>query len=423
MTYTARRNNVTVPVVKNGKGWCVSWCERVGAKRTRKTFTDYERACRFADEVALRVANGTKRGLSLTDAEVAEYRTARHEAGDTPLLSAVREWKAARAILGTLSLLEAAKAFADKNPTLAQIPPTAQIVAELSAKLTARECSQERHVGPLVADLAPFAVEFPNLRTVTTVAIEKYLSTLRTKRARSVRGVSRPAGSPLSKRRRDNIRDAVATLFGHAIDAGYLSAPNIAARVPKLNTGTDIGTYTPDQMAAIIEWTDAHARELLPWVVIGAFAGLRSSEIQRLEWSAFRWRSRVIYISKKVADKVKQSRQVPILPALAEWLAPWSHLTTGRVVPEEITDIRLSRTRAKMCQTFGWTHWEPNALRHSYASYRGRTHTRAVVAEEMGTSPTMLKNFYDNLPLPEDATAYFESIRPERPTNVTQLTA
>lgn len=425
MTYIARRHNVAVPVAKNGRGWCVSWRERAGAPRIRKTFTDYDTACQFAEETALRVANGTKRGLGMTDAQVAEYLTICRECGDTPPLAAVREWASARRILGGLSIIEASTAHAAKNSTIATIPPTSELLASMVQKLTARDCQLESYVARLACDLAPFAAAFPNLREVSTAHLETYLHTLRTRRPRNVHGEHRPAGSTLSKRRRDNIRNAIATLFSHAQDAGYLApGPTPATKVPKLDKGPDIGTYTPEQMARIIAWFDANAHDYLPWIVIGAFAGLRSSEVERLHWSAFAWEDSVIHISKTVAAKTKTTRFVPILPALETWLRPWHQLTEGRVVPREGSNRpskTLSRLRIAMCREFGWTHWEPNALRHSYASYRARFHVRAVVAEEMGNSVAMLKKFYDALPPKNRATAYFDTIRPTIPTNITHI--
>ena len=57
---------------------------------------------------------------------------------------------------------------------------------------------------------------------------------------------------------------------------------------------------------------------MVPFLAIGAFAGLRSAEIQRLDWADLK--ESFIEVTAGNA-KTRSRRLVPIQPNLAKWLA------------------------------------------------------------------------------------------------------
>ncbi|MBU6400831.1 MAG: hypothetical protein KGS61_10965 [Verrucomicrobia bacterium] len=63
--------------------------------------------------------------------------------------------------------------------------------------------------------------------------------------------------------------------------------------------------------------------EMVPWLVIGAFAGLRSAELQRLDWSEVNLAERHIEI-KASKSKTAARWLAPITDNLARWLAPYA---------------------------------------------------------------------------------------------------
>lgn len=414
--YTARFAHVRVPVVRNGNGFCVVW-RSVDGRRQRRSFSKKQEAVNFADATARSILAGHTASVRLSDSEVAEYTAARELLAPSriPLLSAVKEYLFARERLGTITLDEAVR-IATLSSGLCQCPQSPELLASFIATLRRRDCSA-RHVLSLESDLAPFCRDFPNLRAVSASDIEKWLFAQVTRRSRNVRGEVRPVGSKLSTRRRNNVRDAIAALFRFAQGSKYLPPGDTAAdAVPKVKGVHEIEIFTPEQVAAMLDWCADHARELIPLVTLGAFAGMRTSEIRRLQWSMLKWRSGVIAIPASVARKVKSPRKTPILPVLAAWLEPWSSLTAGAVL--EQTNSEISRTLRRMCRALGWSHWVNNGLRHSYASHRlVIRQDKAAVALEMGTSPAMLDANYNNPPDPEVATAYF-SILPTAPSNI-----
>jgi len=73
----------------------------------------------------------------------------------------------------------------------------------------------------------------------------------------------------------------------------------------------------------------------------GAFAGLRSAEIERLAWSDIDLTGGFIHVASDKA-KTRSRRLVPVLPNLAQWLAPYAH-KKGKVwngTPEDLRDVR-----------------------------------------------------------------------------------
>jgi integrase len=106
---------------------------------------------------------------------------------------------------------------------------------------------------------------------------------------------------------------------------------------------------------------------------VAALAGLRTTEILRLDWSAIKWEHSVIAVRASVARKVRISRHAPLAPALCSWLAPFRGMT-GRLIAWCDEGAALSALCREIYRIEGKTGlvWKKNALRHSFASYRIR---------------------------------------------------
>ena len=137
-------------------------------------------------------------------------------------------------------------------------------------------------------------------------------------------------------------------------------------------------------------------------LAIGAFAGLRESEIKRLDWGEVNLQRGYVEV-KAAKAKTAKRRVVRIQPNLAQWLAPYSAVS-GTVVPSN-SRKKLDRVR----KAAGLHHWSKNGLRHSFASYRlAATNDAAAVAAELGHSTSqMLYSTYRELVLPEEAERYW----------------
>jgi integrase len=148
---------------------------------------------------------------------------------------------------------------------------------------------------------------------------------------------------------------------------------------------------------------------LLPYVAIGLFAGLRSAELLRLDWSAVKFTERSIIIGANVAKK-RSRRVVEINDTLAGWL-PGCAKTKGPVV--ELPDQRtLYKRLAELATAAGLQKWADNGLRHSCASYSLALTGDAVrVAYQLGNSADMIHRHYKALVTKADAERFW-ALRP-----------
>ncbi len=262
-----------------------------------------------------------------------------------------------------------------------------EIINELLAAKEADGLS-ERYLQTLRSHLGRFGANFRGvLQTLTASEIDNWLRAQR-----------------IGPRARNNIRSSIICLFHFARKQGYLAKgePTEADEVAKArDRGGKIGILKPEQLARLL----AHAPEKIAlFFALGAFTGMRSSEILRLDWLELNFERRFITVAPEKA-KTATRRLVPILPNLLEWLKPYQG-RSGRLFTSR-RDIDRAIAFAKSSQI----DWPNNALRHSYATYRlAITADAARVALEMGNSPQKLIRNYRELADESEAEAWF-SIR------------
>lgn len=221
-------------------------------------------------------------------------------------------------------------------------------------------------------------------------------------------------GSPKS---RSNYRANVGVMFSYAAKRRMIDSNPVAhtAKPKLIDASPEI--FRVDELDALLSAASKLAPDVIPMLAIGAFAGMREAEIQRLDWSEVDFARGHIEVKAAKAKSAKR-RIVPIQPNLAAWLTPYSGMK-GRVVPEGARG-KLERVR-KHAEL---SRWPVNGLRHSYASYRlAAIHDAPRVASELGhTSPQMLYNTYRELVLPEEAERYW-TIVPKETANVVAFSA
>ncbi len=268
----------------------------------------------------------------------------------------------------------------------------------MSELLTAKELEgvSKRHLEDRRARLNRFAQEFScRIDRVTTKDIELWLNRFE-----------------ISSRTKNNYRGAIQQLFRFAQSRRYLSRnePLAIDDVAELRVkGGAIEIYTPQDLRLLLANAPA---KLLPFFAIGAFAGLRTQEIVRLDWPDIRLEQGVIEVAAEKA-KTASRRLVPILPALREWLQP-TKKKAGRVIdfksytPFDRARSRFCKSGIKVSGRDSEFLWKSNALRHSYASYRlADIKDTARVALEMGNSPSMLFRNYRELVTEKQALDWF----------------
>ena len=190
------------------------------------------------------------------------------------------------------------------------------------------------------------------------------------------------AGLGVAPGTRNTYRRDLRTLFSFCITRGYCSANPVTASQRAKEIGSPIGILTPAQLSSLLK---SATPLVVPYIAIGAFAGLRASEIERLDWAEVDLVDGHINVTAK-NSKTATRRLVDILPNLSLWLG--RHVRpNGPIVPANLRALLLeSRKNAKI------ENWPSNALRHSYASYHlahfkdagnlalqlGHTHTRMI---------------------------------------------
>jgi integrase len=172
--------------------------------------------------------------------------------------------------------------------------------------------------------------------------------------------------------------------------------------------GSNIGIYSPDELRTFLENIED---TFVPDIAIGAFAGLRSAEIARLDWSEVKLDRGHIEIKASKA-KTASRRLIPIVPALKAWLETHKK-TAGQIIPcrdEFHLGRKLKAAIDRMVDAKGkpLVQTVPNGFRHSFCTYRlAVVKSAAQVALEAGNSPKMLFEHYRELATEEDGNAWF----------------
>ena len=223
----------------------------------------------------------------------------------------------------------------------------------------------------------------------------------------------------VSSRSRNNARATIGAFFKFCKERGWLPRDHEGIElVPKFKEKpTDITIYSPWEVTQFLN----HSRpEMVPFLAIGAFAGLRSAEIERLDWSEVHLADKFIEI-KAAKAKTASRRIVPITGNLAKWLKDHAK-DEGRVVPFDnvnkqigwlVEDTNQALKEAaekdgKDPEKAKKVKWKKNALRHSFISYRvAETQDVAKVALEAGNSPQIIFQHYRELVQPKEAKAWF----------------
>ncbi len=225
-----------------------------------------------------------------------------------------------------------------------------------------------------------------------------------------------------SGRHANNLRAAISTLFSFARDEGYLSrekkhAAELVRRVKE--KPPPIGIYTPEQLRVILAKAPERTQSAM---AIAAFAGLRITEIFRLEWSDVNLERGHIVVQANKA-KTASRRIVPILPALNAWLkrVP-ADKRSGFLTPQYANLENISRVFSGAFDGTG-VAFKQNGFRHSFASYRlAAVKSADQVALEMGNSPRKLFTNYRELVTEDDAAKWF-AVMPEKPGKPKKATA
>ncbi|PYI99080.1 MAG: hypothetical protein DME98_01895 [Verrucomicrobia bacterium] len=266
----------------------------------------------------------------------------------------------------------------------------AQLVDEMIAAKE-RDGLSERHTEDLRSRLKIFAAKFDGqmVATITSAEIDDWLRSL-----------------PVGPVTRNHYRSVTVQAFNFAIGRGYATHNPAAKAAEAKEPKTKPGILTVEQATALLVNASP---EILPYIAIGLFAGLRRAEIERLDWSEIDFDSGHIEVTAEKWKSKLANRFITLQPNLRAWLMPHRQLK-GDVAPKENFRDLFDQVR-KAAGILA--DWPDNALRHSFASYHVAHFKDAKgLALEMGhTDSGMLFNHYRALVKPKEADRYWR-IRP-----------
>jgi len=312
---------------------------------------------------------------------------------------------------GLADLTVACRFFATRHKR-SVAKPVAEVVAELIT-LKEKRGASIRYVGDLRFRLGRIADHFrKNIGDVSTADIQAWLDSHKTA-AQSYK----------------NFRTVLNLLFEFAVARGF-AADNPVAGVESVKVkGGTCEIFTPAEIARLLA---AVTPDFLPALAIGAFAGLRSAELERLTWADVDLAGRHIVVSAG-NSKTASRRIVPMQDNLCAWLQPYAG-RTGNVwhgTHDEFYEAQqdtAAATEVKADAEKGVTaktavQWKANGLRHSFASYRfAQIGDAGRVAGECGNSAAVIHKHYRELVKPADAEKWF-AVHPKQPANLLPMLA
>jgi len=445
--FEVKRGSVSVKIYRTPSHGCDSFTLTYwqDGARKRPTFPTFEKARDEAEAVATRLGNVDADVLTLTSADRAAYLRARQllDTAGVPIETAASQFAHSKKLLGDTPLSQAVEFYVKRHPT--QIPPRAVAdVIEEMLKAKQGDGLSDGYLRHLRYDLEKFAGAFHgNIGTVSGADIDTWLR-----------------GLKVGARTRNNLRNAVQTLFGYAKKRKYLPKDHDELdAVARAKDGEgEIEIFTPKEMAEILTHADAR---VVPFLALGAFAGIRHAEIQRLDWANIQFDAGIIEIRAAKA-KTASRRTMPIQDNLRAWLSSrrkeagpvCAYLNMASEIESLVRAINAARRSAwakankigkealaaaddratkrrteerkkkgarlawgtavprgaETAAEEGWAPfaWKHNALRHSFISYRvAETQDVAKVSLEAGNSPQMIFKHYRELVQPKEAKAWF----------------
>ena len=293
-----KRGNTIVKIYRTPTKGCDSYTvvHYLGDKRQRKTFANLELAVTEAEMVATKLSTGELDVLTLTSNDRFAYVRAVQALKPTgvPLEIAAIQFAEAVKVLEGGSLLEAARFYAKQHPRSLPRKLVSEVMEEL-LKAKQVDGMSAVYLKDLRGRLGRFGLAFQMpMAMVTTAEIEDFLRSL-----------------DLSGRSRNNYRRAIATLFYFAEKRGYVvkGAAQVDLVAVAKEDDSAIEIFTPQELVRVLERSEP---ALIPFLTIGAFAGLRHAEIARLDWSEVRLDDGFIEVKANRA-KAASGRLVPII--------------------------------------------------------------------------------------------------------------
>ena len=173
---------------------------------------------------------------------------------------------------------------------------------------------------------------------------------------------------------RNHYRAVCSTFYSWAIAEG-ITTENIPLQTPKARQATDSGEPIRAKSLKLAfdlatgakagaNLTATQQRELTAWLAMGAFAGLRASEIFRARWEHLKFDKGEIHVP---VAKSKQPRRVPMTAAARAWLATVA-ATEGAIITHKHFENNGALKVLRAAMREHGEAWPKNGLRKCFAT-------------------------------------------------------
>lgn len=171
---------------------------------------------------------------------------------------------------------------------------------------------------------------------------------------------------------RHNYRRKIGSLYRLAVKRKW-TAENIVEQTERPEmVEAGVGILHVKQIVQLLEHADDHG--VLPFAVLGFFAGVRPDELKKLDWSAVNLARRQVVIGPEVA-KTKQQRILPLNDTAIAWLVTCAK-KHGRIVAPDNFRKRFDAWRKASGIRF--KDWPKDCIRHSFGTYHYAAHNNPV---------------------------------------------
>jgi integrase len=330
-------------------------------RRVQKNFSDKSQAKRVANQILGGLTNDGKLVEGMATHELESLLAARRElVSGYALHVAVEEHAQAITRLGKTSLREAVEFFLRHN--CADMPRlTLAEIAEQFGNSRQLAGFSYHYVGQCRKTVGDVAKAFPGLALpdLKTAELDAWLGSL-----------------PFKPKTKNGMRIILVACGNWAEGRGYLvkGGSPFPAMIRYKESKDAVSIFSPENISSLLAKAD---NTLRPFLALGAFAGLRMAELQRLDWSEIDLVRGYVTVDANKA-KTRQRRLVPISDNLKRWL-----MTCKRASGPVCLHKRPQIAAARLCENYSW---KENGLRHSFISYR------LAILHDMIEAPKLVQN-------------------------------
>jgi integrase len=216
--------------------------------------------------------------------------------------------------------------------------------------------------------------------------------------------------------RRNYIRD-MTILFRFAFNRGWIAAIPTAG-IEKANIAPEeIIVLTVDETAEFLSAAEHLSKKIAVALAIKFFAGLRTSELFKADWSDIRDGQIIV---RGLHAKTRQRRTVSVPDNLSDWFSAYGSKTGPisdfqnnawhRAIQKVVAVVQERRRRMAVAD-YRFC-FPPNVARHSFCSYHFALHRNEnLTAAEAGNTPEIIFRNYRATVHPAAAKRYWE-VRP-----------